>query len=651
MKLLIKQKDKLQKKYAQYPLTYGNEYRQLRNRVTNLIRKTKAKYFKDKLNDSSGNSKKTWNVINDIIRPKTRYYHDKFSNISLNDNQIIENDFITNPSDIVNKFNSYFTNVGSVLSSKIPQSNISCLYFMGQRNPNIFSFEAVKEIEVSSLIRDLDDSAAGCDDLSSKVIKLGLDYILKPLTHIINCSLITGIVPSKLKIARVTPIFKNGSKHLFSNYRPISVLPVLSKVLEKIVHVQISNFLNDCNIINPNQFGFQEKKSTSSAVLKLTDYILSSIDDYNHVIGIFIDLAKAFDTVDHGILIKKLEHYGIRAESNQWFENYLKDRKQFVTYNNANSTYKPINYSVPQGSLLGPLLFNIYINDIIKVPKYLNSILFADDSCFYLSGPEIIPLVNLINLDLLNINKWLIANRLTLNVNKSHYVIFSRKKTSNHSAILNPIKIDENILLKVKETNFLGVNLTFNLSWKNHISNLVNKLNKYCSILYLTRGSLILNSLRLIYHSIIYSSLSYCNIIWAKAPKTHLNKLFIAQKRILRTINNRPRFHHTNEDFKNLSILKTTDINIYFSCLFAYKSLNLLTYPFHYFTFSNNPIYNLRNNNNYNLRTPFTRSAQGQSSPSYYVCNYWNNLPADIRSKPSVASFKTSLKQYLLSQY
>ena len=149
--------------------------------------------------------------------------------------------------------------------------------------------------------------------------------------------------------------------------------------------------------------------------------------------------------------------------------------------------------------------------------------------------------------------------------------------------------------------------------------------------------------------SIIYSSLTYCNIIWGKAPKTHTNKIFIAQKRIIRTINNRPRIHHTNSDFKNLRILKVKDINVYFSCIFAYKSINSLTYPLNYFTFSNNPIHNLRNNDN--LRPPFMRSKQGQSSPSYYICDLWNKLPADIRSKPSVASFKSSLKQYLVRYY
>ena len=360
-------------------------------------------------------------------------------------------------------------------------------------------------------------------------------------------------------------------------------------------------------------------------------------------------MAKAFDTVDHKILLEKLEHYGVRGQSYKWFESYLRDRKQFVTYNNTISTSKPITHSVPQGSLLGPLLFNIYINDIINVPQHLTSILFADDSCFYISGSTIEPLINYINFDLENIHRWLATNKLTLNIDKSHYVVFTRKNLSRHLIIRNPLKINDNILERLNETNFLGVNLTYNLSWKNHINNLVNKVNKYCSILYLTRDSLTLSSLKLIYHSVIYSSISYCNIIWAKAPQVHINKLFIAQKRIVRTIKNRSRFYHTNEDFKSLSILKINDINVYFSCIFAYKSLNLITHPFNYFTFPNRQLHNLRYSDN--LRIPFTRSTQGQSSPSYYICHYWNRLPPVIRYKPSVASFKFSLKQYLLSQY
>ena len=503
LKQLINQKNKLQKKYAKHPITYANEYKALRNRVTGLIRNAKAKYFKDRLNGSSGDSKKTWNVINDIIKPKSENPQCKFVNISFDENNIIENDFITDPGDVVDKFNTYFTKVGPVLSSKIPQGDLSCLHFMGLRNPNNFSFVTVSEAEVCSLMLDLEDGAAGYDEIPAKVIKYALTFISQPLTHIINRSLLTGVVPSRLKIARVTPIFKKGSKQLFSNYCPISVLPVISKVLEKIVHIQLSSFLNEYDIIKQNQLGFQEKKSTTAAILKFTDYILNSFDAKKHVIGIFLDLAKAFDTVDHKILLKKLDHYGVRDESYKWFESYLNDRQQFVTYNNNSSTYKPVSHSVPQGSLLGPLLFNIYINDIINTPQHLTSILFADDSCFYLSGPTIEPLINYINFDSINIHKWLVANRLTLNIDKSHFIIFSRKKTPTHSILHNPLKINNNILKRVHETNFLGLILTHNLSWKNQINDIVNRLNKYCSILYLTKDCLTINPLKLIYHSVI----------------------------------------------------------------------------------------------------------------------------------------------------
>ena len=209
--------------------------------------------------------------------------------------------------------------------------------------------------------------------------------------------------------------------------------------------------------------------------------------------------------------------------------------------------------------------------------------------------------------------------------------------------------INDTILNEVKETNFLGVILTYNLSWKKQINEIVNKLNKYCSILYLTRNFLTISSLKLIYHSIIYSQLNYCNIIWGKAPQTYINKLFVAQKRIIRTIKNRPRTYHTNNDFKDLGILKLNEINKYFSCIFAYKSINQLTHPFNYFTFPDRQTHNLRYSTN--LRTPLMRTTQSQTSPSFYICNHWNSLPVDIRSKPSVVSFRSSLKRHLLAQY
>ena len=388
-------------------------------------------------------------------------------------------------------------------------------------------------------------------------------------------------------------------------------------------------------------------KSTTAAIIKLTDHILKSFDERNFTIGVFLDLAKAFDTVNHTILLHKLQHYGIRNTALKWFHDYLQHRKQYTNFNNNLSTHSLITHSVPQGSLLGPLLFNIYINDLLKAPIFLKAILFADDSCFYLSGKNVTSLINYINVDLTNLNNWFISNKLTLNVNKSHYMIFSRKLVLQLN--IPHICINNTQLEKVNNTVFLGILLQENLSWELQIKSIVKKLNQYCAVLYLTRDSLTKNALLLIYNSIIYSQLVYCNVIWARSSKIHVNKLFVAQKRVIRTITYKSRYAHTHNEFVNLKLLKVSEINKYFSSIFVYKSLNNLAYPLNYFSSSNQYEYNLRNNSNLNL--PFVRSNQSQSSPSYYTCNIWNSLPQEIRNKPTLYSFRLSVKRYLLNQY
>ena len=225
------------------------------------------------------------------------------------------------------------------------------------------------------------------------------------------------------------------------------------------------------------------------------------------------------------------------------------------------------------------------------------------------------------------------------------YHIFSEKILNN----IPVLKINESVIRKVVETTFLGVTLQANLSWHSHITNITNKLNKYCSILYLTRNSLTKNSMKIIYNSIIYSQITYCNVIWGKLKKIHLHKLEVAQKRIVRTIMYRSKYAHTNLDFINLQILKIKEINIYFSSLFVYKSIHNLSYPIAYFSYADHHDYNLRNIQK--LRTPFSRSLQGQTSPSIYTSNIWNNLPQQIREKPTLFSFRSSVKRHLLSKY
>ena len=277
---------------------------------------------------------------------------------------------------------------------------------------------------------------------------------------------------------------------------------------------------------------------------------------------------------------------------------------------------------------------------------FLNSILFADDSSFYLSGSNITSLINLINVDIININNWITSNKLTLNLQKSHYIIFSRKL--NLDLNLPNLNINNNIIERVSNTIFLGILLENNLSWGTHIKLITSKLHRYCSVLYLTRNSLTKKSLLLIYHSIFYSQIVYCNVIWGGTYRVHIDKLIKIQKRFIRVMMYRSRYAHTQNDFINLKLLGIDYINKFFSIIFIYKSINNLAYPLNYFTFSNQHNHWLRNCND--LRLTLVGSTQSQSSPSYYTCHIWNNLPQVIRNIPTLNAFRLAVKRHLLSQ-
>ena len=241
---------------------------------------------------------------------------------------------------------------------------------------------------------------------------------------LINNYIESGIVPDNLKIAKIVPIFKAKETHLVKNYRPISLLPVISKILERVVHQNLFSFLNTNKILFPNQYGFRKNHSTTNAVMELVTNIIKAKDTTKSTLSVFLDLSKAFDTLNHAILLRKLEFYGIRGIALKWFCNYLTNRKQFVIYNNESSNTEVISCGVPQGSVLGPLLFLVYINDISNCLHYSKIILFADDATIYISSNNIDSLFYNLNADLADLADWFKANKLALNVNKSNYLLF-----------------------------------------------------------------------------------------------------------------------------------------------------------------------------------------------------------------------------------
>ena len=367
---------------------------------------------------------------------------------------------------IANKFNDFFINVGPTLAKNIPSTKKNQTEYITQNIETVFAVSPVSDHEILKILGDLKDSAAGWDELRPNMIKHVKQDIKLPLAHICNLYFGTGVFPSDLKIANVVPIFKANDEMIFSNYRPVSVLPVFSKLIERLMYNRLIQYINENKLLYEYQFGFQRGKSTHMALIVLLDKISEALDRGECVMGVFLDFSKAFDTVDHSILFRKMQKYGIQGLALRWFEDYLHDRKQYVTYNSYKSNQEAIKCGVPQGSILGPLLFLIYINDLSSVSEACFSILFADDTNMFITGHNVSEMCNQLNADLFRVQEWLHCNKLSLNVLKTHYMIFTprNKIYDDVSIIINNTKIS-----RVYVTKFLGVQIDSQLSWKMHI--------------------------------------------------------------------------------------------------------------------------------------------------------------------------------------
>ena len=344
------------------------------------------------------------------------------------------------------------------------------------------------------------------------------------LCEIFNLFIKTGEYPDPLKIAKVIPIFKKGDPSLASNYRPISVLSCINKIYEKILFRRLYNFLEKYNILYEFQFGFRQGHSTEHALVEIIDKIKQAIDNNELTCGLFLDLSKAFDTVNHEILLYKLDHYGIRGPALKLIKNYLTNRKQFVKIGKNKSELRPISCGVPQGSVLGPLLFILYINDLHKACSTGNIRIFADDTNVFFKCKDIKEITRIGSLLMIQLHQWFKSNKLTLNAEKSNFVVF-RSKRNKQTNIPDQLQFENQKISRKNSVKYLGVILDEHLTWNEHILDLCNKLKRHFKTFYCIRRYLNKEQVKSIYYALIYSHIKYGITVYGSASKNLIAKI------------------------------------------------------------------------------------------------------------------------------
>jgi hypothetical protein len=641
LKQSIKRKNILYKRFLKYRNSETeNDYKLYRNKVQHLLRVAERKHYHDIISYNKNNLKKTWSVMKSIINKKQITKRPEFF--------LYNNRKITNKSDIANRFNDYFVNIGSSLARKIPDCNKSAMSFLSETYNKILFLNPVSRNELIITIKQLKvNSASGWDDIPAKVLQVNHLNLLDPLLHIVNLSLNQGIFPDLLKIAKVIPLYKGNELCHFTNYRPISILNAFSKIFERVFYNRLYDFLIKENILYDKQFGFRKQFSTEMALLLLTDKISAALELGEFVLGVFLDFSKAFDTVNHAILLDKLQHYGIRGVANNWIRSYLCERSQYVCYDGEKSSVKSISCGVPQGSILGPLLFLVYINDLSKISNNLFMLMYADDTNIFLCGKRLRDLEILMNTELSSLTEWLNVNKLSLNVSKTHYMLFTPPRLKVHYNI--NLYTNNTEIHSVTQTKFLGVMLDSKLSWKPHMKYISTKVSKNIGILSKAKRYLEFKSLTCLYYSFIYPYIVYCIAVWGGANVSTLEPLIKVQKWAIKTILCKPRITPSLPLFKSMKLLTIQQIYTLQVLVFVFKfKKSELPCIFNNFFIPTSNIHEYSTRQEYNFYPPMCRTNLAQSFIRYAGCYNWNCLSRNIKSfNGSISSFKKHILKSL----
>ena len=546
------QKNKLYKTYLNNStMSNYNTFKKYQKCYYRVIKKAKKIYINKQLIIHHGDGKKIWETIND--------HTNRLKKNTPPIKQILSQGVLTeDPAAISNEFNTFFSEVGENLAKKITIKPGEFQNTLPPHNAPYLTFQPIQQKELQKIINNMEPKvSSGIDHISNKILKELYPIIKEPLLHVLNRSIINKHVPDCWKYAKVVPLHKKGSTKETGNYRPISLLPTISKVIEKIIEKQTRDHLEKHKLITTQQFGFRPAHETTHAVLKATEYINKAWDRKEIPLAVFCDLKKAFDTVNFNILLAKLDHYNIDTT---WYNSYLHNRKQITVVNGIKSKTRTITCGVPQGSILGPLLFLLYINDLPRASQ-MNTILFADDTTLLTSAKTEQELITKTNRELDKVANWFQANGLTAHPEKTTFMVFNYQ---NSKALNNQICFSQTKLERIGEgekeesVKFVGLLIDENLSWDKHKQYVHNKLQQQSYLISSNKKVLTRKTKTMLYNALIKPHMEYGLMAWGH---TNMQAIFIKQKKIIRNIyGTKNKIAHTNNMFKTLGILKIQDL-------------------------------------------------------------------------------------------
>ena len=647
LKISIRHKNRLFKKQLYNPsMQNKTKYTSYRNLLNTCIKQAENIYYRKIFDDNKASTYKIWQELNKILKPEKHSKHNDIQKILWHGN------YITNNTEIANVMNSYFCNIGKDLANAQPSQGDQYKIFLKNRVQETIFLNPVTEDELLSDIKKLNPrKSAGADDITPKLLVNTAEEIITPLCIIFNSAIGSATYPSEMKLAKVLALYKKKEKYLPENYRPISLLSCLDKLFEKVIYRRLMKFIEKHKILYIKQFGFRKKHSTILALISLTDKIKEIMDSGDYALGIYLDLKKAFDTVDHKILLEKLDHYGIRGHANKLIQSYLSERKQYTVINEAKSNVDIVNVGVPQGSVLGPLFFLLFINDIFNCVDIDDLTLFADDTSVLIRDSNLNRLKSRAETSMEKLANWFGCNRLTLNFEKSHFIIYhSKNRRIGHD--YDHLKVGNRTIKRVKFVEYLGVTIDENLSWEKHVNKLRANLTKFYGVFYNIRGILNDSLKKQLYFSLVNSRLSYGIEVYGSCAKTQLSKLQVIQNGLLKVLFSKHKRFNTDPLYNTLKLLQMKDLYTKSVLKFTYNVLYKDVPDLFYEYFQPRDTihsHNTRNRTHLILRRP--RREIGKRTVRYQGAIKWNNLPDYLQKHKSINSFARAINITLLAAH